>query len=96
LKVKEYETFVADHAFIKLDNEAYSVVGLCGEAGEIAEWYKKAVFRGNPKYTDEMLKSELGDVLHYTTRLALRHGWTLKEVMQGNIDKLNQRSKNVT
>ena len=91
MKVREYEEFVLAQAFIPLENEAYSVVGLCGEAGEVAEWYKKAVFRGNTKFTEEMLESELGDVLHYVTRIALKHNFTLKGLMEYNYQKLCAR-----
>ena len=95
MKVKAYEEFVLLQAFMPVENEAYNVIGLCGEAGEVAEWYKKAVFRGNSKYTEEMLKLELGDVIHYVTRMAINHGWTLKELMDANKAKLEERIANV-
>lgn len=72
-------------------DDAYNVIGLCGECGEVAEWVKKNQFRGNKKFTEEMLKKELGDVQHYLTRIAVNHGWTLKEIMQENMDKLSER-----
>lgn len=93
MKVKDYETFVAAGAFMPLNDDAYSVIGLCGESGEVAEWVKKALFRKNPKFTEEMLLLELGDVLHYVTRLSLNHGWTLKELMDANTGKLTARQK---
>jgi NTP pyrophosphatase (non-canonical NTP hydrolase) len=89
--LRAYETFVQESGFIPLTDDAYSVIGLCGESGECAEWVKKAQFRKNKKYTPEMLKLELGDVIHYVTRLALNHGWTLREVMDGNVTKLEAR-----
>jgi NTP pyrophosphatase (non-canonical NTP hydrolase) len=91
LKVRKYEEFVAAGAFMPIDDDAYSVIGLCGEAGEVAEWVKKAQFRGNKKFTEDMLKLELGDVLHYVTRMALNHDWTLKELMDANSEKLMGR-----
>ena len=89
-KVKEFEAFVAA-GVQPLSDDAYNVIGLCGESGECAEWVKKNQFRGNKSYTEEMLKLELSDVLHYVTRLALNHKWTLKEIMQANMDKLEKR-----
>lgn len=91
MKIKDYEEFVAAGAFMPLNDDAYSTIGLCGEAGEVAEWVKKAIFRKNAKFTEEMLLLELGDVLHYVTRLALNHGWTLKQVMEANTVKLEAR-----
>lgn len=93
MKVKDYEAFVTSNAKIGLDDLTYSVIGLCGETGEVAEWFKKRVHRGNEKFTDEMLFAEIGDVLHYATRIALHKGWTLKEVMAGNVEKLEARNR---
>lgn len=92
MKVSEFEDFVAYKvAFMPLTDDAYSVIGLCGEAGEVAEWVKKAQFRKNANYTEPMLKSELGDVLHYVTRIARNHSWTLKDLMVDNVAKLSAR-----
>ena len=92
MKVRDYEEFVGTTAaFIPITNDAYSVIGLCGESGEVAEWIKKAQFRKNPSYTEEMLESELGDVIHYVTRLALNHNFTLKGLMEHNYRKLCAR-----
>lgn len=74
----------------------YSIIALNGEAGEVAEWYKKYNLRGNP--TGELslqdLKEELGDVLFYLTRLASLNGWTLLDVAQTNVTKIEQRVAN--
>ena len=94
MKLREYEDFVAQSAHVKLDNLAYSVIGLCGETGEVAEWYKKVHMRTKPSsLTQEDLLSELGDVLHYVTRIALHHGWSIKDVMKANKAKLEKRTK---
>jgi NTP pyrophosphatase (non-canonical NTP hydrolase) len=93
MKVKSFEDFVAAGAFMPLNDDPYSTIGLCGEAGEVAEWVKKAIFGKNPKFTEEMLKLELGDVLHYTTRICINHGWTLKDLMVANMEKLEIRVK---
>lgn len=91
MKTKEYEKFVEDQARMPISDLSYSVIGLCGEAGEVAEWLKKSVYRNNPAFTDEMLLSELGDVLHYTTRIALQRGWSIKDIMKYNVKKLKER-----
>lgn len=91
LKVREYEEFVEKMARIPISNLDYSTLGLCGESGEVAEWVKKATHRGDEAQTEEKLFKELGDVQHYITRIALRFKWTLKDIMQGNMDKLTER-----
>lgn len=68
-------------------------MGVAGEAGEVSEVVKKHLFHG--KYTeeefDEKLKSELGDVLWYLTRLADERGWSLEDLFASNVKKLSAR-----
>lgn len=68
------------------------VLGLCGEAGEVAELFKKdiRVCKRQPLDLDK-LKSELGDVLFYLTSIADTYGLTLENLMDSNITKLNDR-----
>jgi NTP pyrophosphatase (non-canonical NTP hydrolase) len=65
--------------------------GIGGEAGEVQELLKKSVRDGvlDPR----KLKLELGDVLHYVTKIASQHGMSLQEVMDANVVKLNARRK---
>lgn len=65
-------------------------LGLCGEAGEVAELIKKAIFHGKDLDEDRM-KEEMGDVLWYFTLLMVEMGFDLDEIMQANIDKLRAR-----
>jgi NTP pyrophosphatase (non-canonical NTP hydrolase) len=95
LKIKKFAEFVSQSARIPLSNLTYSFVGLGGEAGECLEWFKKNEFRGDKKaFDDDDLLNELGDVVHYVTRIALQKGWTLQDVMQANVDKLKARHGN--
>lgn len=91
MKVKDFEKFVREHAYDTLNDISYNVIGLCGEAGEVAEWVKKAIHRKNPAFTKKHLKKELGDVLHYLTRMTINEGWTLKDIMDTNVSKLMKR-----
>ena len=68
----------------------WNALGLTGEAGEVAEYIKKAVFHRHA-VDREKLKKELGDVLWYTAALCTNLGFELEEVMAANIDKLQQR-----
>lgn len=65
--------------------------GLAGETGEVMELLKKHV-RDAPLDRDALLL-ELGDVLHYLTRIAAEFGFTLEEVMQANVSKLVARAE---
>ena len=87
---EEFAEHVNKHAKYDMDL-GYVVVALNEEAGEIAGWYKKAVLRGNKKYTDLMLKQEVGDLMYYVQRLCYLRGWTLEQVMDENKVKLDER-----
>jgi NTP pyrophosphatase (non-canonical NTP hydrolase) len=93
MKLKEYEAFVRGSAKDPIDKSPYSFIGLAGETGEVMEWYKKVVMRSKRStvLTEEDLLLELGDVLHYVTRIASAWGWTLKDCMAANKAKLEDR-----
>lgn len=69
-----------------------NILGLVGEAGEVAEKIKKLI-RDKSKVTNEDILKELGDVLFYTTALANIYGRGLQDVMKLNISKLNDRQR---
>ena len=76
--------------------EQYCIIGIGGEAGEVLEWYKKAILKSNmikEPLTEQDLIEELGDVLFYLTRLAAHRGYDLQAVMEANIKKHKQEKK---
>lgn len=68
----------------------WNALGLAGEAGEVADTMKKAVFHQHGLNRDELIK-ELGDVLWYVAALCSKLNVPLSEVMERNIAKLKQR-----
>jgi len=74
----------------------YPFLGLCGEAGEVAELAKKCIRDDNGAWSvdrHEKLKKELGDVLWYLAAIARDHGMSLTDIAQTNIDKLYSRKE---
>lgn len=67
-----------------------SMLGLCGEAGEVADDFKK-VLEGKRELDKLSLLLELGDVLWYVAMIAHLLETPLEEVMQMNLNKLEAR-----
>jgi NTP pyrophosphatase (non-canonical NTP hydrolase) len=85
-------------AALKLDRNPggplwYPCLGLSGEVGEVIEHIKKNYRDGKPLERKALI-GELGDVLWYLTCLATRLDYTLEEVAQANIAKLQDRAVN--
>jgi NTP pyrophosphatase (non-canonical NTP hydrolase) len=73
----------------------YNLFGLLGEAGELANKYKKIIRNeDNPYAHREALMSELGDVLWYAAVLADELGYDFSVVAESNLAKLRARKTN--
>ena len=80
----------------QLEALQYVVLGLNGEAGEVAEQIKKAMRNDGGELSAERLESlkkEAGDVLWYLTRLAAELDTTLEEIAEINVEKLYGRKE---
>lgn len=64
-------------------------LGLAGETGEAVEHVKKYVRDGNLDL--EKFALELGDVVHYWTRICQYFGLSPEEVFAMNVEKLEKR-----
>lgn len=74
----------------------YPALGLCGEAGEVAEKIKKMLRDDGGALTEQRRKDiilELGDVLWYLANLANDIGVSLDTVATRNLEKLADRAK---
>lgn len=72
----------------------YPVLGLVGEAGEVADKVKKVVRDDQSVMSDEKRASildELGDVLWYVAALARDLQCSLEQIAVRNIEKLESR-----
>lgn len=74
-------------------NEQYALLGLAGEAGEVASLAAKAIRDGKTHEYEHNMKKELGDVLWFIAAIAADNGYTLQDVADANIYKLNNRKK---
>lgn len=95
MDIQEYqERALATAAYGEGDKIIYPVLGLNGEAGEVAEKVKKVLRdkggKFGPEERIEILK-EIGDVLWYCNALANDLDSSLEEIMEMNILKLESR-----
>jgi len=78
------------------DNLLYPTLGLCGEAGEVAEKVKKMLRDDGGALSAERreaLAKELGDVLWYVAQVATEAGLDLDEIAEANLKKLLSRQR---
>lgn len=68
------------------------IMGLCGEAGEVADIVKKHLYHGKELNQVEIIY-ELGDVLYYLCAICLVLGIDFDEIMLNNNAKLMARYK---
>jgi len=66
----------------------HAILGLAGEAGEVADLHKKDVFKPGHESTRAQRLDELGDVLYYVAILAHLDDCTIEQLSQMNADKL--------
>lgn len=84
------------HVVARQLSAVYPVLGLTGEAGEVAEKVKKLIRDRNGLYDDqwvEELKKELGDVLWYLAIIADCFKIKFDDVANTNISKLASRKE---
>lgn len=85
MKAVSFAVYPATHKVL------YPTLGLCGEAGEVAEKVKKQVRDG--VFNRHEVAKELGDVLWYLANVSNDIGYSLKEIANMNVDKLKGRKE---
>lgn len=100
LSINDYQLTANETAIYPENGEAstaainYCILGLVGEAGEIANSFKKTLRDDNGIVTGEKAKAlaaELGDVLWYAANLASELGYPLELIAKQNTQKLKSR-----
>ena len=98
LSFNEYQEKAATTAIYPHRHEigglTYTVLGLNGEAGEVAEKLKKTIRDNNGKIDEARtyeIAQELGDVLWYVAETASQLGLSLGQIAEINIEKLFSR-----
>lgn len=74
----------------------YPALGLCGEAGEVAELVKKALRDEGGEFSEERrvkLQMEISDCLWYCAQLATDLGLSLEGIAAANLQKLRSRQE---
>lgn len=88
----DYSYWVEDKIITEGDTRLVeNVLGLVGEAGEVAEKTKKLLRDSSKLDRDDIIK-EIGDVVFYATALANYFDSSLAEVIEMNMSKLNDRA----
>ncbi len=76
-------------------NPIYPTLGLCGEAGEVADKVKKVLRDRDGRFDAAViddLRLELGDVLWYVAQLATELELDLDDIAEANLAKLASRA----
>lgn len=68
----------------------HCALGVCGEAGELADAIKKEQIYGKPEDRENIIE-ELGDLAFYMQGVMNQYQITPTEIYQGNADKLAKR-----
>lgn len=93
MKINEYQELALttmNKQLSERDVLINSVMGLCGESGEVIDIVKKHISHGH-ELDREKLIDELGDVAWYLAECSYAIGVPLEDVLQRNIEKLKSR-----
>ena len=90
MSANEYQNFCQSVRIFSAD-DMYAVLNLPGEVGELCSLLAKARRDGRKFDHDQNIKKELGDIMWSVAIIALDNGWTLQDIIDGNVAKLSKR-----
>lgn len=90
MTLNEYQVQAMTTSSKEGDAVIIGILGLCGEAGEMADLLKKSLHQGHVLSRDDIVE-ELGDVLWYVAYTAKALGVFLDTVANHNLTKLRKR-----
>lgn len=93
MTINEYQQLAqrtSNNALTQGEHVINGALGLCGEAGEVADLVKKAYMQGHT-IDRKRICEELGDVCWYLAETATALGESLESIMERNIAKLRRR-----
>lgn len=92
-----YDMFVQRLFKVETEKEMmlHAALGVCGEAGELADALKKRFVYGKPLDLQNLVE-ELGDLRFYMEAIMNHFGISDTEVLQSNANKLALRYKSLT
>jgi NTP pyrophosphatase (non-canonical NTP hydrolase) len=98
MTLNDYQCKALETAVYPVNSKViYPSLGLTGEAGEVADKVKKVIRdKGGDFLPFEVrleIAKELGDVLWYCATLANDLGFTMEDIAQINVDKLQSRKQ---
>ncbi len=87
MEATEYQELANRTVNFEVDNLLNGALGLCSEAGEVADLIKKHKFQGH-KLDNEKLLSELGDICWHVALLISQIDVDFGKILINNIEKL--------
>lgn len=92
--IKQFDTFTDQSGNLSNPSFIAKILGLSGEAGEVAEKFKKIYRDQNGQINSEdkqAIAKELGDVLWYLATISRYLDIPFEDIANENIDKLQSR-----
>lgn len=97
MQISYYQTKAMSYR-LESANEAYALLNLAGEVGELLSLVAKSIRDGteNEVKFKDLLSKELGDIMWMVAAVASDMGLSLEMLCEQNLDKLEQRKQNNT
>ena len=93
LTLDRYQVLARDTDIEGPRNPLVPLLGLGGEIGALISEYKKKVREDGTSYVgfDDVVKTEIGDILWYLAALARRYDYSMSDIAHANLAKTRRR-----